>query len=95
MIKELIFTRIRPAIQEDGGDIEFAKFDEDSGTVYLKLKGACRSCESSSVTLKNGIESMLKHYIEEVQAVEPVEEEEEEEPLLVIEEVKVAPPPLL
>lgn len=94
MIKELIFTRIRPAIQEDGGDIEFAKFDEDSGTVYLKLKGACRSCESSSVTLKNGIESMLKHYIEEVQAVEPVEEEEEE-PLLVIEEVKVAPPPLL
>lgn len=97
MIKELIFTRIRPAIQEDGGDIEFARFDEDSGTVYLKLKGACRSCESSSVTLKNGIESMLKHYIEEVQAVEPVEEEEEneQEPLLVIEEVKVAPPPLL
>ena len=95
MIKELIFTRIRPAIQEDGGDIEFAKFDEDSGTVFLKLKGACRSCESSSVTLKNGIESMLKHYIEEVQAVEPVEEEEENEPLLVIEEVKVAPPPLL
>lgn len=94
MIKELIFTRIRPAIQEDGGDIEFANFDEQSGTVYLKLKGACRSCESSSVTLKNGIESMLKHYIEEVQAVEPVEEEEEEQQQLNIEEVRV-PPPLL
>ncbi|CAK9437461.1 uncharacterized protein LODBEIA_P18390 [Lodderomyces beijingensis] len=74
MIKELIFTRIRPAIQDDGGDIEFVEFRPDDGTVFLKLKGACRSCDSSSVTLKNGIESMLKHYIEEVQAVEPVED---------------------
>lgn len=78
MIKELIFTRIRPAIQDDGGDIEFVKFREEDGTVFLKLKGACRSCDSSSVTLKNGIESMLKHYIEEIQAVEPFEEDEEE-----------------
>lgn len=74
MIKELIFTRIRPAIQDDGGDIEFVRFEEDTGTVYLKLMGACRSCDSSSVTLKSGIESMLKHYIEEVNAVEPVED---------------------
>ena len=74
MIKELIFTRIRPAIQDDGGDIEFIDFRESDGTVFLKLKGACRTCDSSSVTLKNGIESMLKHYIEEVQAVEPIEE---------------------
>ncbi|KAI5962673.1 uncharacterized protein KGF55_003749 [Candida pseudojiufengensis] len=81
MIKELIFTRIRPAIQDDGGDIEFIKFDENTGTVYLKLKGACRSCDSSSVTLKNGIESMLKHYIEEVEAVEPIDEMEEEQPV--------------
>ena len=66
MIKELIFTRIRPAIQDDGGDIEFVNFNEEDGTVYLRLKGACRSCDSSSVTLKNGIESMLKHYIEEL-----------------------------
>lgn len=79
MIKELIFTKIRPAIQEDGGDIEFVKFEEDSGTVVLRLRGACRSCDSSSVTLKNGIESMLKHYIEEVEEVRQVEEEEEEE----------------
>ena len=79
MIKELIFTRIRPAIQDDGGDIEFANFNEEDGTVYLRLKGACRSCDSSSVTLKNGIESMLKHYIEEVNLVEPIEEEEQQE----------------
>ena len=74
MIKELIFTRIRPAIQDDGGDIEFVDFRDSDGTVFLKLKGACRTCDSSSVTLKNGIESMLKHYIEEVQSVEPIEE---------------------
>ncbi|KAK6453744.1 scaffold protein Nfu/NifU N terminal-domain-containing protein [Scheffersomyces xylosifermentans] len=77
IIKELIFTRIRPAIQDDGGDIEFVKFREDDGTVFLRLKGACRSCDSSSVTLKNGIESMLKYYIEEVKAVEPIDDEVE------------------
>lgn len=83
MIKELIFTRIRPAIQDDGGDIEFVKFLPDSGTVYLRLRGACRSCDSSSITLKNGIESMLKHYIEEVENVEQIEEEEEDiEPMI-------------
>lgn len=74
MIKELIFTRIRPAIQDDGGDIEFVSFRELDGTVFLRLKGACRSCESSLVTLKSGIESMLKHYIEEVVSVEPVDD---------------------
>ncbi|KAI5963428.1 hypothetical protein CANMA_003594 [Candida margitis] len=82
MIKELIFTRIRPAIQDDGGDIEFVDFRESDGTVYLKLKGACRTCDSSSVTLKNGIESMLKHYIEEVQSVEPIEEMAEAAPTM-------------
>lgn len=78
MIKELIFTRIRPAIQDDGGDIEFVSFSEDSGTVYLRLKGACRTCDSSSVTLKNGIESMLKYYIEEVEEVKQVDEAADE-----------------
>jgi NFU1 iron-sulfur cluster scaffold homolog, mitochondrial len=57
MIKELLETRIRPAIQEDGGDIEFRGFHD--GQVLLKLRGACRTCDSSTVTLKNGIESML------------------------------------
>ncbi|KAI5791745.1 scaffold protein Nfu/NifU N terminal-domain-containing protein [Peziza echinospora] len=78
MIKELLDTRIRPAIQEDGGDIEFRGFEEDSGKVFLKLRGACRTCDSSTVTLKNGIESMLMHYVEEVKEVEQVLDQEEE-----------------
>lgn len=61
MIKELLETRIRPAIQEDGGDIEFRGFED--GHVLLKLRGACRTCDSSTVTLKNGIEGMLMHYV--------------------------------
>lgn len=61
MIKELLETRIRPAIQDDGGDIEFRGFED--GNVLLKLRGACRTCDSSTVTLKNGIESMLMHYV--------------------------------
>ncbi|ODV57918.1 NifU family protein [Ascoidea rubescens DSM 1968] len=77
IIKELIFTRIRPAIQDDGGDIEFISFDSDIGKVRLKLKGACRTCDSSSVTLKNGVESMLKYYIEEVKIVEQINEDDD------------------
>ena len=61
LIKELLETRIRPSIQEDGGDIEFRGFVD--GNVLLKLRGACRTCDSSTVTLKNGIESMLMHYV--------------------------------
>ncbi|KAK6345600.1 hypothetical protein TWF718_007510 [Orbilia javanica] len=77
MIKELLDTRIRPAIQEDGGDIEYRGFTDD-GHVLLKLRGACRTCDSSTVTLKNGIESMLMHYIEEVKGVTQVLDQEEE-----------------
>ena len=76
MIKELLDTRVRPAIQEDGGDIEFRGFND--GQVLLKLRGACRTCDSSTVTLKNGIESMLMHYIEEVKGVQQVLDQEEE-----------------
>ncbi|PKY04365.1 HIRA-interacting protein 5 [Aspergillus campestris IBT 28561] len=76
MIKELLETRIRPAIQEDGGDIELRGFE--NGIVMLKLRGACRTCDSSTVTLRNGIESMLMHYIEEVRGVEQVLDQEEE-----------------
>lgn len=72
MIKELLETRVRPAIQEDGGDIEYRGFEESSGVVKLKLKGSCRGCSSSSVTLKNGIERMLMHYVPEVKLVEQV-----------------------
>jgi Fe-S cluster biogenesis protein NfuA len=74
MIKELLDTRVRPAIQEDGGDIEFKGFEDEDGEgiVRLKLKGSCRGCSSSSVTLKSGIERMLTHYIPEVKTVEQV-----------------------
>lgn len=75
MIKELLDTRIRPSIQEDGGDIEYCGFEE--GIVKLKLKGSCRGCDSSAITLKNGIENMLMHYIPEVQGVEQVIDETE------------------
>ncbi|KPM39462.1 hypothetical protein AK830_g7105 [Neonectria ditissima] len=77
MIKELLETRIRPAIQEDGGDIDFRGFD-DEGFVHLRLRGACRTCDSSTVTLKNGIEGMLMHYIEEVKGVKQVMDQEEQ-----------------
>lgn len=63
MIKELLDTRVRPAIQEDGGDIEYRGFEEEVGKVMLSLKGSCRGCDSSTVTLKSGIERMLMHYI--------------------------------
>jgi len=69
-IKELIETRVRPAVAQDGGDIVFHSFKE--GIVHLEMHGACSGCPSSTATLKNGIENMLKHYIPEVIAVEPV-----------------------
>ncbi|SCW04503.1 LAFE_0H14972g1_1 [Lachancea fermentati] len=78
MIEELIQTRIRPAIMDDGGDIQYRGYDPQTGTVYLKLQGACKSCSSSEVTLKHGIESMLKHYIEEVQDVVQILDPEEQ-----------------
>jgi len=67
-IKELLDTRVRPAVAGDGGDIVF----EGSGTVFLHLRGSCAGCPSSTMTLKNGIENMLRHYIPEVNAVEAV-----------------------
>lgn len=70
-IKELIETRVRPAVAQDGGDIIFRGFED--GIVQLELHGACSGCPSSTVTLKNGIENMLKHYVPEVIAVEAVE----------------------
>lgn len=63
-IKELIETRVRPAVANDGGDIVYRGFNK--GTVFLKMQGACAGCPSSSATLKHGIESLLKHYVPEV-----------------------------
>ena len=69
-IKELLDTRVRPAVAMDGGDITFSDYKE--GIVFLHMKGACSGCPSSTATLKAGIENMLKHYLPEVQGVQPV-----------------------
>jgi Fe-S cluster biogenesis protein NfuA len=71
-IKELLDTRVRPAVAGDGGDIVFKGFDGGAGVVFLELHGSCAGCPSSTLTLKNGIENMLRHYIPEVNAVEAV-----------------------
>ncbi len=70
-IKELIDTRVRPAVAGDGGDIVFRGYRD--GIVRLHMQGACSGCPSSSATLKHGIENMLRHYVPEVQSVEQVE----------------------
>ena len=69
-IKELIETRVRPSVAQDGGDIVYRGFK--SGTVYLQLRGSCAGCPSSTATLKMGIENMLRHYVPEVLQVEAV-----------------------
>lgn len=69
-IKELIETRVRPVVARDGGDIVFRAFRD--GTVYLHMRGSCLGCPSSTMTLKHGIENMLRHFIPEVRAVESV-----------------------
>ena len=71
-IKDLLETRVRPAVAMDGGDISFCSFEE--GIVTLQMKGACAGCPSSTATLKMGIENMLKYYIPEVLAVEGIED---------------------
>jgi Fe-S cluster biogenesis protein NfuA len=79
MIKELLDTRIRPIVMEDGGDIHFKKFK--NGIVYLKMQGSCSGCPSSTMTLRNGIENMLMHYIPEVSGVRPSDDLDEGDPL--------------
>jgi len=69
-IKELLDTRVRPAVAQDGGDIVFRGFEK--GVVYLHMQGSCSGCPSSTATLKMGIENMLKHYVPEVTEVRPV-----------------------
>ena len=67
-IKDLIETRVRPAVAGDGGDIVFKGFRD--GIVYLGMKGACSGCPSSTATLKNGIENLFRHFLPEVKGVE-------------------------
>jgi len=77
MIKELIETRIRPTVQEDGGDIIYKGFKD--GIVQLKLQGSCSTCPSSVVTLKQGVQNMLQFYIPEVMGIEEVKDELDEQ----------------
>lgn len=70
MIIEIIENKVRPSVAQDGGDIIFKDFKD--GIVYLQMQGACAGCPSSSITLKSGIENMLRHYVPEVESVEAV-----------------------
>src|SRR5690606_27734689 len=70
VIKELIETRVRPAVANDGGDITFHGFRD--GVVYLHMRGACAGCPSSTATLKQGIENLLRHFVPDVTEVRPV-----------------------
>ena len=67
-IKELIETRVRPAVAQDGGDITFQGYRD--GVVFLNMRGACAGCPSSTATLKHGIENLLRHFVPEVQGIE-------------------------
>jgi Fe-S cluster biogenesis protein NfuA len=69
-VKELLETRVRPAVAQDGGDITFRGFRD--GTVYLNMRGSCSGCPSSTATLKHGIQNLLRHFVPEVEAVEAV-----------------------
>jgi NFU1 iron-sulfur cluster scaffold homolog, mitochondrial len=71
-IKDVIDTRVRPAVARDGGDIVFHGYDAASGVVQLHMRGACAGCPSSAMTLKHGIENLLKHYVPEVTGVEAI-----------------------
>jgi Fe-S cluster biogenesis protein NfuA len=71
-IREVIDTRVRPAVAQDGGDIVFHAYDQKTGIVSLHMRGACAGCPSSTMTLKSGIENLLKHYVPEVLGVEAV-----------------------
>lgn len=71
-IKQLLDSRIRPAVAQDGGDILFDAFDPETGVLSLRMRGACAGCPSSSATLKSGVEQMMKHYVPEVTRVEQV-----------------------
>ena len=78
MIKEIIQTRLRPFVQQDGGDIKYIDFDEETGLVLIQMKGACAGCPSSTVTLKKGIENMLMHFVGEVKEVRAIEDDDKE-----------------
>ena len=78
LIKELLDCKIRPTVQEDGGDILYKGFNHETGVLQLKLQGSCSNCPSSSVTLKSGVENMMQFYVPEVTRIEEVTDELDE-----------------
>ena len=78
-IKEILESRVRPNVQEDGGDVVFIAFIETTGQLQVELRGSCTGCPSSEVTLKQGIERMLKYYVAEITEVVAINNEEEVE----------------
>merc|ERR1719401_639194 len=79
-IVQLLEERVRPFVQQDGGDVEFHRFDHDGGVVHLRMIGACAGCPKSNVTLQHGIKNLMEHYIPEVKEVVPVEDDDDEIP---------------
>lgn len=73
LLKEIIDLRIRPFLRDDGGDVRLVSFDESSGEVLLEMRGSCSGCPSSAITLKNGMEKMIKHYIKTVKEVKSID----------------------
>ena len=78
-VLDLLETRIKPNLMEDGGDISYQGFDADTGTIFVKLHGSCKSCSLSSATLQDGVEGMIKHYIPEINKVQQVLSEQDEQ----------------
>ncbi len=77
MIKQILSTRVRPFVQDDGGDVKFVEFNTETGVLKLKMEGSCSGCPSSSATLRNGILKAMTYYVGEVKNVVSVEEEEQ------------------
>ncbi len=77
MIKQILSTRVRPFVQDDGGDVKFVEFNPETGVMKLKMEGSCSGCPSSSATLRNGILKAMTYYVGEVKNVVSVEEEEQ------------------
>lgn len=75
-IKDILETKIRPSVMEDGGNIEFLSFDRQTGLIYVRLAGSCVGCPSASITLKNGVENLMKHYIPEIRGVTAIDEDD-------------------
>lgn len=78
-ILEVLEDRVRPFVQQDGGDVEFDRFEEDSGTLYLSMIGACNGCSKKGVTLNMGIKNLMQHFIPQVKEIKDINDAEDEE----------------